>query len=134
MKRYTCEFLVVGGGVGGLMAAITAGKNGVDVIVAEKADTRRSGSGANGNDHYHCYNPQCHGDDIGRVRREIGASFDAGPWVDSSMTDVWMNRSLEIIQMWESIGIRMRRTVEYRFEWHGMPGCQLYNLKFEDKN
>ena len=34
MKRYTCDFLVVGGGVGGLMAAITAGRNGVDVIVA----------------------------------------------------------------------------------------------------
>ncbi len=134
MKRYTCDFLVVGGGVGGLMAAITAGRNGVDVIVAEKADTRRSGSGANGNDHYHCYIPQCHGDDIGRVRREIGASFDAGPWVDSSMTDVWINRSYEIIQMWETIGIQMRPTGEYRFEGHGMPGFQLYNLKFDGKN
>ena len=106
----------------------------MDVIVAEKADTRRSGSGANGNDHYHCYIPQCHGDDIGRVRREIGASFDAGPWVDSSMTDVWINRSFEIIQMWETIGIQMRPTGEYRFEGHGMPGFQLYNLKFDGKN
>lgn len=134
MKNYTCEFLVVGGGVGGLMAAITAAREGVDVIVAEKADTRRSGSGANGNDHYHCYIPQCHGEDMGRVRREIGASFDAGPWVDSTMTDVWINRSYEIIRLWESIGINMRPTGEYRFEGHGLPGFQLYNLKFDGKN
>lgn len=134
MKNYTCEFLIVGGGVSGLMAAITAAKGGVDVIIAEKADTRRSGSGANGNDHFHCYIPQCHGDDKARVRREIGASFDAGPWVDTSMTDVWIDRSFRIIQMWESIGIDMRPTGEYRFEGHGMPGFQLYNLKFDGKN
>lgn len=134
MKQYTCDFLIVGGGVAGLMAGIVAAKEGLDVIIAEKADTRRSGSGANGNDHYHCYIPQCHGSDLGRVRREIGASFDAGPWVDASMTDVWISRSYEIIQMWESIGINMRPTGDYRFEGHGMPGCQLYNLKFDGRN
>lgn len=105
MKTYTCDFLIVGGGVAGLMAAIPAAKSGAKVIIAEKADTRRSGSGANGNDHYHCYIPQCHGADPARARREIGSSFDAGPWTDPKLTDVWIMRSYEIVQMWESIGI-----------------------------
>ena len=39
------EYLIIGGGVAGLMSAITAAGLGVDVLVAEKADTRRSGSG-----------------------------------------------------------------------------------------
>ena len=131
--RYKCDFLIAGGGIAGLMAAISAGRAGLDVIVAEKADTRRSGCGANGNDHFHCYIPQCHGNDIKRVRREIGGSFDAGPWVDQSMTNIWIDRSFSIIRMWEEMGINMRPTGEYRFEGHGVPGQQLYNLKFDGK-
>ena len=42
----SCDVLVMGGGIGGLMAAIAAADAGASVIVAEKADTRRSGSGA----------------------------------------------------------------------------------------
>ena len=51
------EYLIIGGGVAGLMSAITAAGKGVDVLVAEKADTRRSGSGCGGNDHFMCYIP-----------------------------------------------------------------------------
>ena len=131
MRTYKCEFLCVGGGIGGLMAAIAAGKKGVDVIITDKADTRRSGSGSNGNDHFHCYIPECHGDDMARVYREIGGSFDAGPWVDSNLTAVWINRSFEVIKMWEDMGITMRPTGKWNFEGHGMPGQQLYNLKFD---
>ena len=45
------DVLIVGGGIGGMQAAITAAKNGADVVVAEKADTRRSGSGEIGRAH-----------------------------------------------------------------------------------
>ena len=38
-----CDILIVGGGTAGLMAAIAAAERGAGVIVAEKADTRRSG-------------------------------------------------------------------------------------------
>lgn len=131
---HQCDFLIIGGGIGGLQAAVTASRLGVDVIVAEKADTRRSGCGANGNDHFHCYIPQIHGEDFERVKREVGNSMDAGPWVDTNMTELWLKRSYEIIQLWESIGINMRPTGEYRFEGHGIPGQQLYNLKFDGVN
>lgn len=134
MRKYKCEFLCAGGGISGLMAGIAAGKRGVDVIIADKADTRRSGSASNGNDHFHCYIPECHGEDMGRVYREIGASFDAGPWVDAELTAVWINRSFEVIRMWEEIGINMRPTGSWKFEGHGMPGQQLYNLKFDGVN
>ena len=58
----SCDVLIMGGGIGGLMAAIAAADAGASVIVAEKSDTRRSGSGATGNDHFVCYIPEVHGD------------------------------------------------------------------------
>ena len=52
------DYLIIGGGVAGLQSAITAAAKGVDVLIAEKADTRRSGSGCGGNDHFKCYIPE----------------------------------------------------------------------------
>jgi succinate dehydrogenase/fumarate reductase flavoprotein subunit len=45
-KKIDTDVLIVGGGIAGLMAAIAAAEQKVDVLVAEKANTRRSGSGA----------------------------------------------------------------------------------------
>ena len=73
------EYLIIGGGVAGLMSAITAAGLGVDVLVAEKADTRRSGSGCGGNDHFMCYIPSEHGDDFERVISEINEGMEGGP-------------------------------------------------------
>ena len=56
------DVVIVGGGVGGLMAAVSAARNGAGTIVLEKANTKRSGSGAGGNDHFACYIPEVHGD------------------------------------------------------------------------
>ena len=55
-----CDVLIVGGGIAGLMAAIAAAQRGAKVIVAEKANTVRSGSGATGCDHFFCYIPEIH--------------------------------------------------------------------------
>ena len=60
-KTIKGDMLIVGGGVGGMQAAIVAAEAGLHVIVAEKADTRRSGCAGNGNDHFACYIPQYHG-------------------------------------------------------------------------
>ena len=43
-----CDVLVAGGGIGGLMAAIGAAREGARVVIAEKAHTKRSGAGATG--------------------------------------------------------------------------------------
>jgi len=50
-----CDLLVVGGGVSGIMAAITACEQGASVIVADLAHTRRSGDAGHGNDHLAAY-------------------------------------------------------------------------------
>ena len=62
VRKLSCDVLCVGGGIAGLMAAIEAAEKGAKVIVAEKANTERSGAGGMGNDHFHCYIPEVHGD------------------------------------------------------------------------
>lgn len=129
-KIIKTDFLIIGGGIAGLEAALTAAGLGVDVAVAEKADTRRSGNGANGNDHYMCYIPECHGTDFDLVISQIRETME-GPWQDLDLLRYMMRRSFEIVQEWESLGIRMRPTGTYRFEGHAMPNRQRYHLKYD---
>ncbi|ONI40250.1 hypothetical protein AN639_05035 [Candidatus Epulonipiscium fishelsonii] len=49
---YETDVLVLGGGVAGANAAISAAKEGVKVILVDKAPVRRSGSGGVGHDHW----------------------------------------------------------------------------------
>lgn len=128
------DYLIIGGGVAGLQSAITAAALGVDVLIAEKADTRRSGSGCGGNDHYMCYIPACHGDDLGRVLNEIGEGMEGGPWQDPAMLRKMLLRTQSIIERWEAYGINMKPTGTYRFEGHTMPDRQCYHLKYDGHN
>ena len=55
----SCDVLIVGGGVAGCHAAISAARNGAKVVLAETGHAKRSGSGGAGVDHWHgaCTNP-----------------------------------------------------------------------------
>lgn len=128
------DYLIIGGGVAGLQSAITAAALGVDVLIAEKADTRRSGSGCGGNDHYMCYIPECHGDDFQKVISEISEGMEGGPWQDPAMLKKMMLRTKSIVERWESYGINMKPTGQYRFEGHTMPDRQCYHLKYDGHN
>ena len=46
------DVLVLGGGIAGCWAAISAARNGVKVALFEKGDVRRSGAGGPGCDHW----------------------------------------------------------------------------------
>lgn len=46
------DVLVIGGGLGGCMAALHAHREGARVLVVEKANVRRSGGAGTGNDHF----------------------------------------------------------------------------------
>ena len=70
-KTLETDLAVIGGGIGGLMAAIAAAEQGTRVIVLEKADTRRSGSGGGGCDHFFCYLPEAHGDSLEPIFQEL---------------------------------------------------------------
>ena len=46
------DVLVIGGGISGCWAAISAARQGVRVVLVEKGDTIRSGAGGPGCDHW----------------------------------------------------------------------------------
>jgi succinate dehydrogenase/fumarate reductase flavoprotein subunit len=59
VNEIAADVLVIGGGVAGCHAAISAAKKGVKVAVAERGNAKRSGAGGAGVDHWHgaCTNP-----------------------------------------------------------------------------
>lgn len=131
---YKTDFLIIGGGIGGLQAAISGTRLGLDVLVVEKADTRRSGCAANGNDHFACYIPEYHGQKLDFSVREMSKTLDGGMWQDMELLKTWMKRSYEVVKAWESYGICMRPNGEWNFEGHTFPGQQSYHLKYEGGN
>lgn len=127
------DVLVVGGGIAGLMAAISAADQGVRVVVAEKANTRRSGSGATGNDHFVCYIPQIHGPDMGPIVTEVRNSL-VGGYHDNCMTVKFLEQSYDRVKDWDRWGIAMRPTGKWQFIGHAFPGRPRVFLKYEGAN
>lgn len=89
------DVLVVGGGPAGLMAAIHASELGSNVVVIDKTNTVRSGSGATGNDHFRAYIPEFHGPDMEPVVREVAQS-QAGWTRPLSFVRTWMENPLRL--------------------------------------
>ena len=123
------DVLCVGGGVAGLMAAIRASELGAKVIVAEKGNTVRSGSAGMGNDHFRCYIPEIHGPDIQPVLGMLSHS-PIGLMRSRQFTRTWMERSFDIIKLWESWGIPIKYQGKYELAGHGFPGRPLPSLKY----
>jgi succinate dehydrogenase/fumarate reductase flavoprotein subunit len=126
------DVLVVGGGIGGLMAAIRAAELGADVAVIEKGNARRSGSGGMGNDHFACYIPEVHGS-VDAVVQEHMLSL-LGGLQDLSMVRAYYLKSFEIVQLWEKWGIPMRPHGYWEFTGHALPGHLRFFLKFAGAN
>lgn len=126
------DVLVVGGGVGGMQAAISAAESGARVMVAEKADTRRSGNGNTGNDHFACYMPAVHGDNFERVVAET-QDTQIGANCDTLLLRTMLLRSEEVVHKWEEYGIPMKPFGDYIFEGHTIPGRQHYHLKYDGR-
>ena len=127
------DVLVVGGGIAGLMAAINAATQGARVIVAEKANTKRSGSGATGNDHFVCYIPEIHGRDMDPIVKEVRNSM-VGGYHDNCMTVKFLEQSFDRVKDWERWGISMKPTGKWEFIGHAFPGRPRVFLKYEGSN
>ena len=135
-RHIESDVLCVGGGIAGLMAAIRASELGARVVVAEKANTLRSGAGATGNDHFLCYIPEVHGDNLKGLMEAMGQTQLRGllDSMDREIVETWLRQSLDMILRWEGWGIPMRYGGKYEFAGHAFPGGPFFNLKFEGQN
>ena len=132
-EQIEADVLIMGGGIGGLMAAISAAEEGADVVVAEKANTKRSGSGATGNDHFGCYIPEYHGDDMDPIVKEMQNSL-VGGYHDTTHTIKFLEQSGERVKDWDRWGIGMRPHGQYEFMGHAFPGRPRVWLKYAGYN
>ncbi len=128
-----CDVLVAGGGIAGLMAAIAAAEEGASVILAEKANTRRSGSGATGNDHILCYIPEVHGEDPAEWLAEAEAS-QIGGYNDMDMFRFYVTQIFDRVKQWDSWGIPMRPHGDWEFNGHAKPDHMRIWLKYAGQN
>ncbi len=131
----TCDCLVVGGGIAGLMAAIAAADQEATVMIAEKANTLRSGSGATGNDHFRCYMPERHGTPKKFLKEfQGGSQTGSGGFYDVTLQMEWLLRTFECVQSWQEWGINMRPHGDWEFAGHAMPGKEPQALKYDGGN
>ena len=127
------DVLVIGGGIAGLMAGIHAARKGVGVLVAEKANTKRSGCGATGNDHFMCYIPKVHGKNLEPILAEYYKS-QVGGFSDPALATVFLEQSFDRVRDWDRWGISMRPHGHWDFSGHAFPGRPRIWLKYAGHN
>lgn len=130
-----CDVLIVGGGIGGLMAGIAAADGGAKVILCDKSNTLRSGSGATGNDHFACYLPDSLHKEltIDDWVKEFDQSM-VGGHADPTIQKVFGLRSFEVIQDWHKWGINMKPHGDWECLGHSFPGRPRIWLKYDGHN
>jgi len=127
------DVLCIGGGIAGLMAAQRAAELGVKVVVAEKANTRFSGSGATGNDHFLCYIPEIHGSDVEPIIDEFQLGQQGG-LRHRSFVRTWLLHSEKMVKLWDQWGIPMKFNGKYEFGGHAFPGNPMYHIHYAGKD
>ena len=127
------DVLIAGGGIAGLMAGIHAADMGASVMVVEKANTKRSGSGATGNDHFCCYIPEVHGNDLAPILWEDLHSLH-GDFQDPSLAKLFLEQSFDRVKDWDNWGISMRPRGFWDFTGHAYPGRPRIFLKYAGYN
>lgn len=132
-EHIEADVLIMGGGIGGLMAAISAADDGAKVVVAEKANTKRSGSGATGNDHFLCYIPDIHGSDMDPIIKETLNSLIGG-YHDRTHTIKFLEQSFDRAKDWDRWGIAMKPHGQFEFMGHAFPGRPRVWLKYAGYN
>ncbi|MFH1954938.1 MAG: FAD-binding protein [Pseudomonadota bacterium] len=132
IERVATDVLCVGGGIAGLMGAIRAAELGAKVVIAEKGNTRYSGSGRAGNDHFWAYIPKYHGLDPDLFIKEsmLGQLGSLLSGLPKKVVRTWVERSGEIVELWNELGIPMRQNGEMDFSGHAFPGRMLTHIKY----
>ena len=113
--RYGCEtevgadVLVLGGGIAGCWAAISAAKMGVSVLLVDKAHIRRSGAGGSGCDHWQfaATNPACR-----LTPEELAQALvdNHGGWNCGIHRYIQCREGWDALQELEKMGVKIRDT------------------------
>ena len=136
-KKIQTDVLCVGAGIAGLMAGIRAAEKGARVVLAEKGHARYSGRGRGGNDHFWCYIPEIHGNDVNEFMKECLKgpklkTMQSG--TASNVLRVFLEKSLDIVKLWDQWGIPMKYQGRWEFAGHSFPGDILTHLKYEGRD
>lgn len=127
------DVLCIGGGPAGLMAAIRAAEMGARVVVVEKGNTLHSGSATGGCDHFMCYNPEYHGNDPAPIR-EAALKAPTGGITDPVYLDLFIEKSFEMVKLWESWGIPMKYKGKWDFGGHSFPNRPRIHMHYTGGN
>jgi succinate dehydrogenase/fumarate reductase flavoprotein subunit len=106
-NEITADVLILGGGIAGSHAAVSAAKHGVKVAVAEVGMAKRSGQGGSGVDHWHaaCTNP-CSSVTPEEFTREL---FDGAHGYISGLAHyIIAKESWDTLLDCEKMGVRIR--------------------------
>jgi len=130
------DVLCIGGGIGGLMAAIRARELGAEVAVAEKGNIKRSGRGGGGCDHFLCYIPEVHGSDMDAYIEEMMKTQQRRNFMGLSKERLrtHIRNTYDIVKLWDSWGIPMKPRGEYYFAGHAFPGGFRTLLKYAGRH
>ena len=136
VQHIKADVLCVGGGIGGLMAAMRATELGAKAVVAEKGNALHSGKGGGGCDHYLCYIPGVHGQDMDAFIGEMLQTQQRHNFEGLGMKRIRVHiaNTFDIVKMWESWGIPMKYHGEYHFAGHAFPGGFRCLMKYGGRN
>ena len=132
IEMVEADILCVGGGPAGLCAAIRASELGAKVVVADKSNTLRSGDAGMGNDHFRCYIPEVHDSNIDAAVKQTALMLGdrrAEPFVRT-----YLEKTTEMLKLWESWGIPMKYEGKYHFVGHSQPGRPRILMHYSGQN
>jgi succinate dehydrogenase/fumarate reductase flavoprotein subunit len=133
IERIQADVLCVGGGIGGLMAAMRASELGAKAVVAEKGNAMHSGKGGGGCDHYLCYIPEVHGPDMDAFIEEMLQTQQRHNFEGLGMKRIRVHiaNTFDMIKRWDSWGIPMKYNGKYHYAGHAFPGGFRCLMKYE---
>jgi len=136
-KIIKTDILCIGAGIAGLMAGIRASEKGAKTVIVEKGHALHSGRGRGGNDHFWCYIPEVHGKDLDAFLREslkIPKLRAMQSGTAQNVLRTFLERSFEIVELWDKWGIPMKYHGRWEFAGHSFPGDILTHLKYEGRD
>lgn len=136
-KIIATDVLILGGGLGGCMAAINAADHGVNVTIVEKSHIERSGAAGTGNDHFWHWNPDIHpqrGWTIPDMVRDI--SFDGeygktkGGLIDQELCEIVAAGTMDAVNNLESWGVQFKydKIYPWNLQYDAQKGEKKYRI------